>query len=401
MFFLFPYSIGRLKRKVPVITYNLIFFNVVIFLMSSIGDFDAIVLFLGYKVDQNAWYTWLTHAFLHANFLHLTGNMVFLYAFGSFLEDVLGEIKFIFVYVGSALFSALLFGVINTVFIPGAGTIPLIGASGAVAGLLGLSMIRFRHNDLFIFYAIWLFLIKWGTFSTKTIYAIMAYIAIETISGVLQILGGSLGGVGHWAHIGGLSFGVLSVFILNVRGVVEAEKREGEASNWLHTGKIDIAAETFNELLRKDPNNAYYHFMTGKAYNYSGDVEPALYHTSKAIEIYLKEGDNEAAYNVYDEFSSYRRDAVFEPTILLAVSSACQSIGQFEASIRCLKSFAMNHPGDERLELCILRLAQTYEKMGDDERAGKVYNKFLTTFSKSEWTPLVKERLIDRNRRAV
>jgi len=401
MFFIFPYSIGRLKKKMPIVTYNLIFFNLVIFVMSMTGDFDAIVSFLGFKVDQNAWYTWITHTFIHANLLHLVGNMVFLYAFGSFLEDVLGEIKFIFVYAGSALFSALFFGMINIIFIPEVNTIPLVGASGAVAGLLGLSMIRFRHNDLFIFYALWLFLIKWGTFSVKTIYAIMAYFAIETIGGVLQILSGSLGGVGHWAHIGGLSFGILSVLILNVRGVVIAEKREGEASSWLHTGKVEDAANTFNELLKRDPNNAYYHFMTGKAHNYRDDIKPALYHTSKAIEIYLREGDKEAAFNIYDEFSSYSRAAVFEPHILLAVSSACQSIGQFEASIKCLRSFAINYPGDDRLELCILKLAQTYEKMGDDGMAGKVYKKFLATFPKSQWTPLVKERLIEQDRNVV
>ena len=395
MFFLFPYSIGRLKKKIPIITYNLIFFNVLIFAMTVIGDFDSIVSMLGYKVDQNAWYTWITHAFLHANILHLVGNMVFLYAFGSFLEDVLGEVRFLIVYVGSAFFSAVLFGMINVAFIPGAGGVPLVGASGAVAGLLGLSMIRFRHNDLYVFYAIWLLLVKWGTFSVKTIYAIMAYIAVEMISGILQILGGSVGGVGHWAHIGGLSFGIIAALVLGVRGEAIAEKKEDNASGWLYTGKVDDAADTFIELLKKDPNSAYYHYMSGKAHNFKDDVEPALYHTSKAIEIYLKEGDKEAAFNVYDEFCSYRKEVVFEPTILLALSSACQAIGQFEASIKCLRSFAMNYPADDRLELCILKLAQTYEKMGDDESADNVYCKFLSTFTKSEWTPLVKGRLIE------
>lgn len=394
MFFLLPRAIGRQRKKVPFITYGLICFNVFVYFASVAGDFENTILSLGFRPDQNGWYTWLTSAFLHGDLMHLGSNMLFLYVFGSFLEDTLGKIKFISVYALGALASAFMFAAINILFIPQAISVPAIGASGAISALLGIALIRFRYNDLYVFYFFWILIfIKWGTFAVKTYIAVMIYFLIQIASGLLQIASGMSGGVGYWAHIGGFLFGVVSVYFLDLKTEAVMEEKEDKAVSRLNMGDAIAAASLSSELIENKPDNAGYYQLAGKANFEHGDDESACQNYCRAIELYLRENNTLQACLAYEEMLFYRPDITLPQKIQFPVSSACQGVGRFLMALEGFERFLKTYSDDPRAELALIRIGQLYEKMGELDQAVATFKNFLVKYPVSEWADFAKQWL--------
>jgi len=151
-------------------------------------------------------YTFFTSMFLHADLIHLGGNMLFLYVFGDNVEDTFGHFRYLLFYLLSGIAASLLhiFTVLNTVD----QGIPTIGASGAIAGVLGAYFVLYpRSRILTLVFFFWV-----------TIVAIPAVVFLG-VWFVYQFLYGAVGaggGVAYWAHIGGFVTGI--VFGLAWRG---------------------------------------------------------------------------------------------------------------------------------------------------------------------------------------
>lgn len=145
-------------------------------------------------------YTFLTSMFLHADLIHLGGNMLFLYVFGDNVEDTFGHVRYLLFYLIAGVAASLLhiFTVLNTID----QSIPTIGASGAIAGVLGAYFVLYpRSRILTLVFLFWI-----------TIVAIPAVVFLG-VWFVFQFLYGTLagagGGVAYWAHIGGFIAGVV------------------------------------------------------------------------------------------------------------------------------------------------------------------------------------------------
>ncbi|MFB2876787.1 rhomboid family intramembrane serine protease [Floridanema aerugineum] len=150
--------------------------------------------------------TLITSQFLHGGFLHLAGNMLFLWIFGNNIEEQLGRVKYLIFY----LTCGVLAGLAQWFFSPQS-NIPALGASGAIAGVLGAYIIRFPHAKIltiiplgFIFYPVRIpaifFLGFW--FLQQALYGIASL-------NVRSNIGMEGGGVAYWAHAGGFIFGVI------------------------------------------------------------------------------------------------------------------------------------------------------------------------------------------------
>jgi membrane associated rhomboid family serine protease len=143
--------------------------------------------------------------FLHGGFLHIGGNMLFLWIFGNNVEDRLGRIRFILLYVlGGSAASGL-----QLAFDPSA-AVPNVGASGAIAAILGAYLIMFpraRIQTLVIFFFI--------TFlELPASFVLLAWFVLQLFSGVGQMGTQVGGGVAYWAHVGGFVFGMGATWLL-------------------------------------------------------------------------------------------------------------------------------------------------------------------------------------------
>lgn len=144
-----------------------------------------------------------TSMFLHAGWLHIIGNMWFLWLFGGNVEDRLGH----FAYLGFYILCGLGAGIAQTLFSLGS-TVPSLGASGAIAGVLGAYIIFFPSSKILTLVTLFFW---WFFARLPAILFIGLWFLVQFLSGVSSLGSRAGGGVAWWAHVGGFLLGMLLV----------------------------------------------------------------------------------------------------------------------------------------------------------------------------------------------
>jgi membrane associated rhomboid family serine protease len=195
------------SRRTPFVTYFLIAANVLVFIqtwpamadprlfLALLDDWALIPARLG---AGEAYGTILTSMFLHAGLLHLGGNMLFLWVFGDNMEEAFGHVGFLLFYLACGVAAAFAQFAMNP-----ASTVPMVGASGAVAGVLGGYLLLFPKARVDILVIVIVFV---GLVALPAWLVLGAWFAIQ-IAGGLATLGAEGGGVAFAAHAGGFVAG--------------------------------------------------------------------------------------------------------------------------------------------------------------------------------------------------
>ncbi len=180
----------KISEKTPYVTILLISVNILLFFLFKENLTDAIFLY-GFVPGQFNFIHILTAMFLHVSFWHLIVNMWFLWIFGDNVEARIGHIKFLFFYILCGILSTLIY------FLAGQNlNIPLVGASGAVSGILGSYVVLFPKNKLRVF----------PNFTFSSFAYIFLWFCIQLI---FMYLGG--GNVAYLGHIGGFVSGIILI----------------------------------------------------------------------------------------------------------------------------------------------------------------------------------------------
>lgn len=199
------------RRSIPWVTYGLIVLNVLFFFVELTGGDPFIEkwAFVPSRFLANPgtdFLTIFTSMFMHAGWVHLGGNMLYLWIFGDNVEDRFGAIKFLIFYLLcgiAATFAQLAFSI--------GSSIPNLGASGAIAGVLGAYLLMFPQARVNV-------LMGRGLIPMPALVVIGFWIVLQFFSGVASIAATSdTGGVAYMAHIGGFLAGVVLVFLLGGR----------------------------------------------------------------------------------------------------------------------------------------------------------------------------------------
>ena len=160
------------------------------------------------------WVTILTSMFLHGGLLHVGGNMLYLWIFGDNVEDTLGHGRFLFFYLVSGVAAA-----VGQTLVSPTSSVPMIGASGAVSGVLGAYLVLFPHATI-------LTLVTFGFFfkflHVPALIVLGFWIVLQLLNGYItvsaQSMGrGETGGVAWFAHIGGFLAGIVLLFLIRPR----------------------------------------------------------------------------------------------------------------------------------------------------------------------------------------
>lgn len=216
---MFPLSDTVPRRSVPLVTFGLILANALIFFFElSLPPELLTRLFyifgmvparftdpawgqkVGYSV--NCCWPFLTSMFLHGGWLHLISNMWTLWIFGDNVEDRMGHTRFLFFYLSCGLTSSLVHLVTNY-----SSTVPAIGASGAIAGVLGAYFLLFPFSRVIVLVPVFF----WPLFFAvpASIY-LGVWFLMQFVSGTLSLAAPEAGGgIAWWAHIGGFAAGIL------------------------------------------------------------------------------------------------------------------------------------------------------------------------------------------------
>jgi len=153
-----------------------------------------------------------TSMFLHGGWLHLITNMWFLWIFGDNVEDVLGKIRYVLFYLLCGLAAALTHFLIQ----PGS-TLPVVGASGAIAGVLGAYAVLFPGARVVTLVPVFFFL---QVIELPALLILGLWFVLQILSGSIAVAGpASAGGVAWWAHVGGFLAGMVLVLVMRPRKV--------------------------------------------------------------------------------------------------------------------------------------------------------------------------------------
>jgi membrane associated rhomboid family serine protease len=231
----FPLKDDIPSRSVPVVTIGLIVLNAIAFLYQvSLGAGGAagaqaaqdVIFEFGLSPCRltglcptagrpSPYLTIFTSMFLHGGLFHIAGNMLYLWIFGDNVEDTLGHGRFLVFYLASGVAAALT----QTLVGPGS-AVPMVGASGAVSGVLGAYLLLFPHANV-------LSLVIFGIFvrvvRISALFVLGFWIVVQFVNGFLTVSVAAArgesagGGVAWFAHIGGFVAGMLLLFVLRPR----------------------------------------------------------------------------------------------------------------------------------------------------------------------------------------
>src|SRR5204863_4391696 len=205
---MFPVSDVIPSRTTPFVTVGLIALNALVFLYElqlSRPELQLFVQIFGVVPAGFTWTSLLTSMFLHEGWMHLLGNMLYLWIFGDNVEDQLGHFGYLLFYLGSGAAAAL-----GQVMVSTGSTIPMIGASGAIAGVMGAYFVLYPHSRVLTLIP-WIFLqvVELPAIVLLGFWFLMQLFSAGAIAVTASTHGG---GVAFAAHVAGFVMGMIGVF---------------------------------------------------------------------------------------------------------------------------------------------------------------------------------------------
>jgi rhomboid family protein len=211
------------SRTTPVVTIGLIALNILVFLYElSLGPgVDAFTLYYGLVPAAFSWMTVFTSMFIHGSFLHIAGNMLYLWIFGDNVEDRMGHGRFLVFYLLCGIAAALA----QTITMPDS-AVPMVGASGAIAGVMGAYFVLYPRSRIVTLVPVFFLQV----IEVPAIVFLGIWFLMQFVSGVGSIVStvgrGGTGGIAFWAHVAG--------FVAGITGVALFRRPERQRVEWWH-----------------------------------------------------------------------------------------------------------------------------------------------------------------------
>jgi membrane associated rhomboid family serine protease len=202
------------SRTKPGVTISLIVVNVLVYLFqASLTERGQEAFIYAFGVVP-AYFTWLsvfTSLFVHGGLAHLLGNMLFLWIFGDNVEDRMGHLRYLIFYVTSGVVAAL-----SQVVLDPDSLVPMVGASGAIAGVMGAYLVLYPHSRVLMLFPFPVFL-----FELPAVAFLGLWFVVQFLNGIGQLpvfqQDQLSGGVAFWAHVMGFATGLVLVMFLRRR----------------------------------------------------------------------------------------------------------------------------------------------------------------------------------------
>jgi len=335
---------------------------------------DVVFLKYGFRPAHLNILTAFTYMFLHGGFGHLLGNMIFLWLVGCMLEMGCGRIFCIAAYILTGLFSALLFWLIYMDT-----TIPLVGASGAIAGFMGAFTTVYGRTRIKVFYSL-------GFYFNYIRFPAILLFPIWVGNEFFQLFVGGQSNVAYVAHIGGLLSGAtigyldLKFFKLHDNNIFK-EKPEDEISPLIEQalqcmGTLDLeeGRKLLEEVLVRDPENkdALKHLFNIEKLN----PENQSFHLSagRLLQRFsLSREDHKKAYEIYKEYTSLTQRPRLTPEIYVRLGSAFSGLGHTNVSEKIFSMLLKRKPDQPGIPEGLLKLARASQK----KTSGNQWKKFI------------------------
>lgn len=324
-------------------------------------------------------------AFVHFGWFHIISNLIYLVLFGCYLEDRIGTAAFALLFLGSAMAGNLAQGWYNLhVLKTGAG---IIGASGAISGLMGAFLVRLRHHNVRI--AWWVFAPlmatnRAGRSDLHVVFAMALWVLLQVVRGLVQLEGAGAN-VAYLTHVAGFSFGV-GVMLLTggwKSGGVEGNLVKGK--RYIRRGEYYGAQDEFARYAKARPADGDAHATLARVSLPCGDRAGARASYQRAIECHLKAGRRGRAESVYGEALRAFHDFALDADVQLDLAFGLERNLKPHVALKAYESFVHAHGNHTEAAFALLRVANLHAREGHRDSARMAYEQIVARYPASEW----------------
>jgi len=325
--------------------------------------------------------TAFTSTWVHVGWLHLIGNMLFFFATGPFLEDAYGRVFFLLFYLASGLVAVAT----HAVYFAGSMT-PLVGASGAVAGIMGAFLIRLGASRIRFLFLPLLVLPFFRITLLLPAFVVLPFWFLGQHWLARQAAGGD--SVAYWAHVGGFAFGMLVAGIVRLARVEErfiAPGIEREVSIVQHPalerandararGDWATARREIRKALATEPSNLDAWSEACEIALASGDAKDLERCAPRLLELYLKAGESPLG-TEFVQRAVREHPELVTPRFLLAAAGFHDRAGDGREALHCYERVLDGAPDSEEAFLALVRSADVLGRAGDAGRSRQAYER--------------------------
>ena len=356
-------------RRTPWVSYVIIGTNVLVYVLLFLsGARPGALGFVPAEPDPAKLFTCL---FVHGGIVHLAGNMIFFYVTGPFVEDAYGRVLFPILYVASGIAAALT----HAANFPDS-RVPVIGASGAIAGMMGAFLVRYGRRKI-LFYWMPFFPLPWlaRQISVRAFLYLPFWFLLQLL---MASLGGPAAGVAFWAHVGGFVFGALAALAIALTGIerrwihpaIEAQVsfqpsaglvRAIEAGRHASLEEARAAAEQAVAAAPADLDTRRYAYQLAVD---AGDAPAIARHAARLLERYVEQGETGLAADLISEADELA-GASLPPRFLLRAADFRAARGETRDALALYERLANGHPADPAALRALVRVASLRRAFGD------------------------------------
>jgi len=393
-FYWLPVGTDARVRRTPWATVTLVALNLAAYAAILLGRANAEALYAAaFKAADPTVPTAILSLFLHTGALHLLGNLVFLSVFGPPLESRLGALRYVSVYLACGWLANLAQAAAILTFTPELAAVPIVGASGAVSGLMGLFAVRLYFARLRFLSATVLLLhgtIRPARFTLPAIVGVGLWFLLSV---VVQILGAAPE-IAVVAHLSGALFGAFFGVILGQVPEGRLERKLAMGARYAERGEWYAALGEYEGYLVARPRDPEALAHAARLLRVAHQDAKAGDRFIEAIQAWLKKGALESACDAYEEMRRLLGSAsVLPPVEQLRVARGLEELGRPSEASRAYEAYGRCYPDRHAAALALLRSADIERRaLNNPGRARYIYDELLRRDLPADIADMVRER---------
>ena len=392
MFLFIPIGTNRPRQRVPIATYSLMGANVLFFAVQCCFADHGVKAF-GFVPSHPSAITALSAMFSHGGVLHLAGNLLFLWLFGTIAEDVLGAGVFLGFYFGGEIGAMLLDVNMSRWLMPGSLDVPRMGASGAIAGVLGLAAYCFPRALVKVWFFLWymIVIVRSGTFEIRASAFLGLWISMQVIGLALQHVLGQAGGTAYWAHLGGFLAGMGAAWAFGLRRFVGKKDLLEKASEASSAYTAAEPLKDLEQLAKEDSQDPEVWAALSRAAETAGRTDEALRAYERLIPLLLRSGQQPRAARAFIAATQFAPGLALAPPEMFAVAEALTDLGEWAYAARTFRGLAERWPDSPQCEIALARTCEiAAQSLNDLALFDDAYRALCERFPQSAWRDLLK-----------
>ena len=392
MFFFIPLGTTRPRWRVPYFTYGLMAVTVAGFVAQMSAEEPLSAAFNSAHPSLSGL---IASVFMHGGIIHLAGNMLFLWLFATLTEDVFGARLLLGFYFLSHVGAVGLDLLVTAISFPIMPDRPLVGASGAIAGIMGLSAACFLRTKVRVWYLIGMY-VYWriGTVELGAPVFVGLWAAWELLQGTITTGLGIPSATAHWAHIGGFAVGLGGALALNLRKRVVYTDLVGGRRPVTSDFEAFRQAGELEQMVKRSPKDADAWHALGRAREASGRVQKAGEAYARALELFLAERRGEEAVAAYRALKEYQGVPELPAALLFLLACSLEQGGRKKDAFLIFRQVMRVGPPGPQTETALLRAAEIARELpGYRLEAKRCYEALLKDFPYSSWRGLAMDGL--------